>query len=75
MHFDSWSAFWNMGGYGLYVWLSFGGTFLTLAFLVAESLLAKRHLLVQIKVEQDRKQRITAAKQANTHLSSNVQGS
>ena len=24
MHWSSWSAFWSMGGYGLYVWGSYG---------------------------------------------------
>ena len=26
MHWASWSDFWNMGGYGLYVWGSYGVT-------------------------------------------------
>jgi heme exporter protein D len=26
MHWASWSDFWSMGGYGLYVWGSFGVT-------------------------------------------------
>lgn len=28
MHWSSWQAFWEMGGYAFYVWGSFGATFL-----------------------------------------------
>ncbi len=31
LYWDSWSEFLAMGGYGLYVWGSFGVTFLVLA--------------------------------------------
>jgi heme exporter protein D len=31
MHWSSWSAFWDMGGYAFYVWASFGVTFLLIA--------------------------------------------
>lgn len=38
MNWPSWSAFWEMGGHGLYVWGSFG---VTAAALLAELLLLK----------------------------------
>ncbi len=31
MRWESWADFWAMGGYGLYVWGSMGGTFLLMA--------------------------------------------
>lgn len=31
MNWESWEAFWAMGGYGLYVWGSFGMTVLCIA--------------------------------------------
>jgi len=31
MHWANWSDFWAMGGYGLYVWGSFGVTALAIA--------------------------------------------
>jgi heme exporter protein D len=31
MRWQSWADFWAMGGYGLYVWGSMGGTFLLMA--------------------------------------------
>jgi heme exporter protein D len=36
---QSWSHFWNMDGYGLYIWGSYG---VTLACMLAEPLLAVR---------------------------------
>ena len=47
-----------MGGYGLFVWLSFGGSLLALLMLSADSLLARRSLLTQVQAEVARKQRI-----------------
>jgi heme exporter protein D len=40
MIWESWQAFWAMGGYGLYVWGSFG---MTLLCIVAEIGLLRRH--------------------------------
>jgi heme exporter protein D len=42
MNWESWQAFWAMGGYGLYVWGSFGMMLLCLA---AEIGLLRRHRL------------------------------
>ncbi len=39
MHWESLQAFWEMGGYALYVWVSFG---VTAALMVAEVVLLKR---------------------------------
>jgi heme exporter protein D len=40
MIWESWQAFWAMGGYGLYVWGSFG---MTLLCIVGEIALLRRH--------------------------------
>ncbi|MFT4993492.1 MAG: heme exporter protein D [Paraglaciecola sp.] len=64
MHFDSWQAFWAMGDYGLYVWLSFGGSILALLILSADSLLARRSLLARVQSEVARKKRIQQAQTA-----------
>ncbi|MDQ1314533.1 MAG: heme exporter protein [Pseudomonadota bacterium] len=40
MMWESWQAFWAMGGYGLYVWGSFGMTALCVA---GEIWLLRRH--------------------------------
>ncbi len=39
MEWASWSEFWNMGGYGLYVWGSYGATLILVA---AEIFLVRR---------------------------------
>ena len=40
MMWESWEAFWAMGGYGLYVWGSFG---MTVVCVVGEIWLLRRH--------------------------------
>lgn len=64
MQFDSWSDFWQMGGYALYVWLSFGITFIVMLGVVLESITTHRKLLKAVKIEQARQSRITAARMA-----------
>lgn len=32
MQWESWAAFWNMGGRGFYVWMSYGVFFALIAF-------------------------------------------
>jgi heme exporter protein D len=41
MRWDSWSDFWAMGGYGLYVWGSMGVTFLLMALEIGQARLAR----------------------------------
>lgn len=61
MHFEDMSSFLDMGGYGLYVWLSFGAAALSLLVLWGDSFLSKRTLLTQVLSEQARQARIKAA--------------
>ena len=61
MAFSSFSEFVAMGGYGFFVWLSFGVTALAMAGIVLESKYTSRHLIKQIALEQARKERIKAA--------------
>ena len=61
MHFEDMNAFWQMGGYGTYVWLSFGMGALSVALLWLDSIFAKRKLFSQILTEQARQLRIKAA--------------
>ena len=67
MQFDTLSDFWNMGGYGLYVWLAFGLGLLSVALLWLESWWTKKRLWSQVDAEQKRQLRI---KQASQHASS-----
>jgi len=74
MQFDSINAFFAMGGYGLYVWLSFGLGLLSMALLWGSAWLSKKRLLQQVVIEQDRQTRINQARQAaNNHDGKNEQ--
>jgi heme exporter protein D len=61
MYFDDINSFFDMGGYGLYVWLSFGGAAFSLLVLWLDSLFSKRRLFTQVLSEQARQGRIKAA--------------
>lgn len=75
MQFDSWQAFWQMGGYAFYVWTSFGVTFLAMGLIVYSSASTHKKLLKDVAQESARQQRIAAAKQANQQASKhNVTG-
>ena len=51
MIWNSWSEFWAMGGYGLYVWGSFGVTALCVALEVIWVKNARAQALTQISNE------------------------
>ena len=51
MIWNSWSEFWAMGGYGLYVWGSFGVTALCVAFEMIWVKNARAQALAQIRDE------------------------
>ena len=52
MRWESWSQFWAMGGYAVYVWGSVGVTALLLAVEVWQDRWAHRVVLSQLKAEQ-----------------------
>jgi heme exporter protein D len=52
MRWESWSQFWAMGGYAIYVWGSVGVTALLLALEVLQARWAHRLVLNQVKTEQ-----------------------
>lgn len=56
--FDSWSAFWQMGQHGLYVWLSYAISLISIVLLVITSYRGKKQILQAVKKEQERQQRI-----------------
>lgn len=58
LHFSSWTAFFAMGGYGLFVWLSFGVSFLLLLVLVWHSMTGQRRLMRRLAANRAREQRI-----------------
>ena len=62
MQFESLSAFLDMGGYGFFVWLAFGVSFLAMIIIYFESIYAKRSLFAFAQQEFARKQRIKAVR-------------
>lgn len=62
MQFNSIQAFLQMGGYGFYVWLSFGVSLLAMVALVLESVMAKKQIRKQVQAQQARAQRIKQSK-------------
>lgn len=49
MNWQSWEAFWAMGGYGLYVWGSVGAVLLFIAAELLSLALSRRALLDDIR--------------------------
>jgi heme exporter protein D len=63
LNFDSWQAFFQMGGYALYVWISFGSTYLLLALLAWRSHRSQQQFLQNLAAKQAREQRIRQQQQ------------
>jgi heme exporter protein D len=62
MAFDSFGDFIAMGGYGFYVWLSYGLTFLALGILIVNSITKKNKIIKAVEQRLKREQRIKKAK-------------
>ena len=52
MRWESWSEFWFMGGYGLYVWGSMGMTALLLLLEMVQARLAQGRALALARAEK-----------------------
>ncbi|GAL08764.1 heme exporter protein CcmD [Photobacterium aphoticum] len=68
MHFDSFSDFLAMGGYGPYVWAAYGISFAALLWIMFSSLNTKRRLAADIKNKIAREQRIKDAEKLENTL-------
>ena len=58
MHFQSWAEFWAMGGYGLFVWLSFASSYVMLAALAWYSHYQHKQFKRQLSAKLAREKRI-----------------
>lgn len=58
MAFTSWTEFWAMGGYALFVWLSFGTTYMLLLGLWWYSKRQHKEIQQQIRAKAAREQRV-----------------
>ncbi|MBH0025674.1 heme exporter protein CcmD [Pseudoalteromonas sp. SWN29] len=63
MQFDSFSDFIAMGGYGFYVWLSFGTCVLILLGILVNSLRDTKRIMASVEQQIIREARIKKAKQ------------
>ncbi|KTD95757.1 heme exporter protein CcmD [Pseudoalteromonas sp. CR1] len=63
MQFDSFSDFIAMGGYGFYVWLSFGTCALILLGILVGSLRDTKRIMASVEQQIVREERIKQAKQ------------
>jgi len=61
MQFDSINAFLAMGGYGFYVWLSYGVSIFTLALLIFSSITNHKKIKQQIAQRQKREAKLRQA--------------
>lgn len=66
MQFDSFSDFIAMGGYGFYVWLSFGTCALILLGILFSSLRDTKRIMASVEQQVAREARIKKAKQEQT---------
>ena len=58
MFFESWQDFLQMGGYGFYVWLSYGISCAAIVILAIQSYRDKSAVLREVRREQAREQRV-----------------
>ncbi len=76
MQFDSFSAFLDMGGYGFFVWLSYGVSITALALLVFSSLSSHKKIKQQIVQRQKRETKLRqAAEQQKAQAQPNAEQS
>ena len=66
MFFQSWSDFINMGGYGFYVWRSYGISLVALVILAVQSKRARQAVLRNVLRETQREVRLQQANKGQT---------
>ncbi|EGV05557.1 heme exporter protein CcmD [Haemophilus pittmaniae HK 85] len=66
MFFQSWSDFINMGGYGFYVWLSYGISLVALVILAVQSKRARQAVLRNVLRETQREVRLQQSNKGQT---------
>ncbi|MEH6594132.1 MAG: heme exporter protein CcmD [Colwellia polaris] len=71
MQFDSISAFIDMGGYGFYVWLSYGVSIFSLALLIFTSISSHKKIKLQITQRIKREEKLRQAAKLQQAQTSN----
>lgn len=62
MFFATWQDFFNMGGYGFYVWLAYGISLLAIVVLIVQSVKERKAILRDVLREQQRQARLQKTK-------------
>lgn len=73
--FPSWAAFFAMGGYAFYVWLSVAVTLLSLTGLLLHTVLQRRRLIAAVHRREAREARIRASKTVTPAAAASAQES
>lgn len=68
MHFESFSAFLAMGGYGFYVWLAVAFSFSSLATLTLATIFRRRAIIQEIQNKHNRVKRMREAESMENTL-------
>ncbi len=66
MFFQTWSDFFNMGGYGFYVWLSYAVSFVSIVVLIVQSVKQRKQVLQNVLREVQREARLQQTDKENT---------
>ena len=61
MFFHTWSDFFNMGGYGFYVWLSYGISLVAIVALIVQTIKQHKTVLQSVLREAQREVRLQRA--------------
>ena len=61
MFFQTWNDFFNMGGYGFYVWLSYGISLVAIVALIVQSIKQHKTVLQSVLREAQREVRLQQA--------------
>ncbi len=72
MQFTSFNEFIEMGGYGFYVWLSFGVTALILTFLLLSSTLGHQQIINKIAKNKQREDKLRQARDLRKNQNSSI---
>lgn len=72
MQFDSFSAFLAMGGYGFYVWLSFGVSSALILALIVNSTQGHKQIIKNIALRQQREAKLRQVRKQKSR-SNNIQ--
>jgi heme exporter protein D len=73
MQFTSFNEFINMGGYGFFVWLSFGTAALLLTLLIVDSNAGHKRIINHIAQQKRREEKLRQSREQNKQNKQNKQ--